>query len=89
MIAVARVPGRLALGVTVSTTQVRSSGAQLAKLGNLLAAGTVRAASKARMRWQMREGRMNGRPVGTSEERSCSRSGEAESFAGRPERGLP
>ena len=30
------------LGVVVSTTQVRSSGAQLAKLGNLLAAGTVR-----------------------------------------------
>jgi len=30
------------LGVTVSTTQVRSSGAQLAKVGKLLAAGTVR-----------------------------------------------
>jgi NADPH:quinone reductase-like Zn-dependent oxidoreductase len=32
------------LGVTVSTTQVRSSGAQLAKLGDLLDAGTVRVA---------------------------------------------
>jgi NADPH:quinone reductase-like Zn-dependent oxidoreductase len=30
------------LGVTVSTTQVRSSGAQLAKVGKLLGAGTVR-----------------------------------------------
>jgi NADPH:quinone reductase-like Zn-dependent oxidoreductase len=30
------------LGVTVSTTQVRSSGAQLAKVGQLLEAGTVR-----------------------------------------------
>jgi NADPH:quinone reductase-like Zn-dependent oxidoreductase len=32
------------LGVTVSTTQVRSSGAQLAKLADLLDAGTVRVA---------------------------------------------
>ena len=32
------------LGVTVSTTQVRSSGAQLARLADLLAAGTVRVA---------------------------------------------
>jgi NADPH:quinone reductase-like Zn-dependent oxidoreductase len=32
------------LGVTVSTTQVRSSGAQLAELGRLLDAGTVRVA---------------------------------------------
>jgi len=32
------------LGVTVSTTQVRSSGAQLAKLGDLLNAGTIRVA---------------------------------------------
>jgi len=32
------------LGVTVSTTQVRSSGAQLARLADLLDAGTVRVA---------------------------------------------
>lgn len=33
-----------AMGVTVSATQVRSNGAQLAELGRLLAAGTVRVA---------------------------------------------
>jgi NADPH:quinone reductase-like Zn-dependent oxidoreductase len=32
------------LGVTVSTTQVRSNGPQLAELGRLLDAGTVRVA---------------------------------------------
>jgi NADPH:quinone reductase-like Zn-dependent oxidoreductase len=32
------------LGVTVSMTQVRSNGAQLAELGNLLDSGTVRVA---------------------------------------------
>jgi NADPH:quinone reductase-like Zn-dependent oxidoreductase len=49
-------------GVTVSTTQVRSSGAQLARLADLLDAGVIRVAIDSvfplrRRRWRMSEQR--------------------------------
>ena len=65
------------LGVSVSTTQVRSSGAQLAELAGLLDAGS----DQSRDRQPLPAGRRPPRPTSarradTSRARSCSRFGE-------------
>ena len=65
------------LGVTVSATQVRSNGAQLAELGRLLDTARSASRSTARSRSRTPGPRTSGPPRDTSRARSCSPSLEA------------
>ncbi len=63
-----------ALGVTISSAQVRSSGAQLVALERLLDTSVVRVAIDTRSRSPTPGRRTNAQPEGASRARSCSRS---------------